>query len=56
MVDRTIASITQEEISAIIGHWRNGAKYEQISWVTGIDYYTVEKIITDYELQLSNKK
>lgn len=56
MVDRTIAAISQEEISAIIGHWRNGAKTEQISCVTGIEFQTIEKIISNYELHLSTKK
>ena len=47
--------ITLEQRSAIIGYWRMGAPLEQIALITGIYYFTIEKIILDYELTLSLK-
>jgi len=41
--------MTQYEISAIIGHWRNGATLLEISLVTGYSNFEIEKIIKDYE-------
>lgn len=37
------------EESAIIGFWRMGAPIEQISWVIGIHYFIVERVITNYK-------
>ncbi|HXR85050.1 MAG TPA: hypothetical protein VN722_12110 [Hanamia sp.] len=44
-------SLDQYEIAAIIGYWRSGASYDEISSVTGLFYWIIEKIITQYQLQ-----
>ena len=41
--------MTQYEISAIIGHWRNGASILEICGATGLMDYQIEKVIKDYE-------
>lgn len=35
--------------SAIIGHWRNGASYDEIKIATGLQYWQIEKVITEYQ-------
>ena len=41
--------MTQYEISAIIGHWRNGASLLEISLVTGYSNFEIEKVIKNHE-------
>lgn len=41
--------ITNETKSAIIGYWRCGAILEQICVITGIAFWKIDKIITDYK-------
>lgn len=36
------------EISAIIGYWRNGMTWEEISMVTGESQFDVERIVFNY--------
>ena len=48
--------MTQYEISAIIGHWRNGATLIEISLVTGYSNFEIEKIIKDYEYKQTHSK
>lgn len=36
-------------ISAIIGHWRNGASIREIADATGLKRILIAKIIKDYE-------
>lgn len=48
--------ITPYEQSAIIGLWRQGNKPETIMWALGIEYFFVEKTISDYIKLLTYKK
>jgi len=41
--------MTQYEISAIIGHWRNGVTLLKISLVTGYSNFEIEKVIKNYD-------
>ena len=45
--------MTQYEISAIIGHWRNGASYEAMCYCSGLQYFQIKNIIDDYIKKLN---
>lgn len=41
--------MTEYEKAAIIGYWRSGASYDEIVTVTGLLYWKIEKVITEYQ-------
>lgn len=45
--------LTDENIkSAIIGYWRSGASYQEISEIISMPQYYVKRIIDEYKFQL----
>ena len=47
---------TQHIISAIIGHWRNGAALAEINKVTAVPISVIIKIISKYEAESNDRE
>ena len=43
-------------ISAIIGHWRNGASVLEIKSITEVPISVISKIISEYEIKCNDIK
>jgi transposase len=44
-------NLTKYEKSAIVGYYRSGAPLEQICWIVGLPYVTIERIINQFKKQ-----